>query len=121
MSHLTSFLPQEIELGAVRRVEYSTEVVRTDGGGEVRNARWSEPLISFEISFPPSERDQSIYQAVIDLYRAALGGLHSFNFTDWTDETGSTVIRVRFDSALSITGIASHLDHIDTLTLVEVR
>lgn len=121
MAHIDTTLPEEVELGAIRRLKWETEVVTTDGGYEVRNSRWSSPLKTFEVSFPPATRDNGIYQAVIALYEAAEGGLHTFNFTDWTDETGGTVVRVRFDSPLEITGIATHLDHIETVTLVEVR
>lgn len=121
MAHLTNTLPRQLELGAVVRTEWGTEVVTTDGGYEVRNNRWASPLRVIEASFPPSVRTNEIYTAVIALYDLAEGGLHSFNFVDWRDETGSTIIPVRFDSALEVTGIATHLDHIETLTLREVR
>jgi hypothetical protein len=49
------------------------------------------------------------------------GALHTFLMTDWQDETGGTVVRVRFDSPLEITTPAGHLDHIETLTLKEVK
>jgi uncharacterized protein (TIGR02217 family) len=120
MTHLSDFLPREIEIGAIRRLEYQTEVVDTDGGFEVRNNRWSGPKRIYEVSFPTAERDDPVYLAVIALYEAAGGGLHSFNFHDWTDESGSTVVPVRFDSALEITGVAGHIDHIETVTLKEV-
>lgn len=121
MAHLNISLPQQIELGATRRLRWETEVVTTDGGYEVRNSRWSAPLKTYEVSFPPSTRDDPVYLAVLALYEAAEGGLHSFDFTDWTDETGGTVVPVRFDSPLEVTGIAMHLDHIETVTLIEVR
>lgn len=121
MSHLNTFLPDELELGPVQRSEWGIEVVTTDGGHEVRNARWSAPLRTFEVSIPPSLRSGTVYLAVRALFDASLGGLHTFNFRDWTDETGSTIIRVRFASAMEIEGIAGHLDHISTFTLQEVR
>lgn len=121
MAHLANYLPREIELGAIHRTTWETEVVTTDGGYEVRNARWSSPLRTFEVSFPPSLRDGTVYAEVKSLYEMTLGGLHSFNFRDWTDETGETVIAVRFDSPLEIEGIAQHLDHIASVTLKEVR
>jgi uncharacterized protein (TIGR02217 family) len=120
MTHLTNRLPREIELGAVRREDYGTEVVETDGGFEHRNNRWANPKRTYEVSFPTSLRNGSVYQAVVALYEMAQGSLHSFNFVDWTDETGGTVVSVRFDSPLEITGVATHLDHIETLTLREV-
>jgi hypothetical protein len=118
MAHINTTLPREIELGAVRRRKYQTEIVTTDGGHEVRNARWSAPLRTYEISFPPSRRDDPNYIAVCALFDECLGGLHTFSMTDWTD--GSTV-KVRFDSDLSLTGIDPRYDHIDSLTVVEVR
>jgi uncharacterized protein (TIGR02217 family) len=121
MAHLNISLPSEIELGPIERTNWNIEVVVTDGGHEVRNARWANPLRTFDISFPPSTRDGAVYQAVKDLFEASQGGLHSFNFTLWTDETGGTVIPVRFDGDLTIEGLATHLDRIATFALVEVR
>jgi len=118
--HLSDFLPREIEIGAVRRLENQTEVVETDGGYEVRNNRWTRAKRVYEVSFPTSLRDGQVYQDVIALYDLAGGGLHSFNFHDWTDESGGTVVPVRFDSPLEITGLATHIDHIETITLKEV-
>jgi uncharacterized protein (TIGR02217 family) len=118
--HLSDYLPREIEIGAIRRLENKTEVVETDGGFEVRNNRWTRAKLVFELSFPTSTRDGTVYQDVIALFNLAEGGLHSFNFHDWTDESGGTVISVRFDSPLEIAGVATHIDHIETLTLREV-
>lgn len=119
--HLSDYLPEELELGPVERTEWNIEIVTTDGGYEARNSRWANPLRTFEVSFPPSTRDGTVYQAVKDLFDDSMGGLHSFNYRMWTDETGMTVIPVRFDSPMEIEGIAGHLDHIATFTLKEVR
>ena len=119
MGHLTTNLPTKVEQGAVRRVDWGTEIVTTDGGFEVRNARWDAPLRSWEVSFPTARRTDVTYLAVIALYEAAQGSLHSFNFTSWADD--GEVVPVRFDSPLSLTGIDINLDHIETLTLKEVR
>ena len=121
MSHFTDRLPRNVEQGAVRSLKYSNDVVTTDGGFEVRNARWSTPLRTYEISFPTSTRTDATYLAVIALYQKTLGGTHSFDFQDWTDETGRTLVPVRFDTPLQITGIDIHHDHIEHITLVEVR
>lgn len=121
MAHLNTRLPEEVEIGAVRILEWGTEIVVTDGGHEVRNSRWSSPLRTYEVSFPHARRDDAVYEAVVALYEMAEGALHSFDFVDWTDETGSTIVPVRFDSPLEIATPAGHLDHIETLTLREVR
>lgn len=118
MTHLASTLPSSVEIGAVRRLNWNTQVVTTDSGTEVRNNRWSAPLRTYDVSFPVSRRDDATYLAVIALYEEAEGSLHSFDFTDWADEE---VVAVRFDSPLTTSGIASHLEHIVEVTLVEVR
>jgi len=118
MAHLEQTLPPRVELGAIRDYDYSTEIVTTDGGHEVRNARWENPLRSYEISFPTSKRDGSDYLAVKALYDLAKGRLHTFSFKDWTD---GTIVTVRFDSKLSIAGVDINHDHIESLKLVEVR
>lgn len=121
MTHFTDRLPQQVEVGAIRHLTYSNEVVKTDGGAEVRNARWSAPLRSYEISFPTAVRTDPTYLAVIALYDMTLGGTHTFDYAEWTDNTQSTIIKVRFDSPLSIQGVDIKHDHIETLTIVEVR
>jgi uncharacterized protein (TIGR02217 family) len=119
MAHLASFLPSQVEIGAVRDVDWSTDIVKTDGGYEVRNARWATPLRRFEVSFPTAKRDDPVYTAVVALFEQAQGSLHSFNFKDWS--AGGEVIKVRFDSPLKLTGVTKDLDHIETLNLIEVR
>lgn len=121
MAHLAASLPRRVELGAVLRDDWGTEVVTTDGGHEVRNSRWSTSLRAYDVSLPPMRRDDPDYEALRELFTEAKGKLHSFNFHDWTDETHATIVAVRFDTPLQITGIAQHLDHIDTFTLAEVR
>lgn len=117
--HLDIFLPSQVEQGALRTEDCGTDKVPVDGGGSVRNNRWDGPLRTFEISFPTAKRDDPIYLEVRDVWRQSGGNLHTFNFRDWTDQTGATVLRVRFDTPLKITGIDRRHDHIDTMTLVE--
>jgi uncharacterized protein (TIGR02217 family) len=118
MTHLSSTLPSSVEIGAQRRLDWNTQVVATDSGTEVRNNRWAQPLRTYDVSFPVSRRDDANYLAVVALYAEAEGSLHSFDFTDWAD---GVEVPVRFDSPLSTVGIASHLEHIVEVTLVEVR
>lgn len=85
MAHINTRLSDHVEIGAVRIEEQEVEISRTDGGNEVRNTRWSQPLLRFEIAFPTSQRDDSVYLEVRNAYRAAMGMLHSFKFRDWSD------------------------------------
>jgi uncharacterized protein (TIGR02217 family) len=196
--HIDARLPDEIELGAERRERFNVEVATSDSGYEDRNSLWEQPLVEYEISFPPSTRDATPYTQVIAAFRATGGGRDSFDLEDWSDHeatnepfgtgdgledtfsliktytfgsaslerrvyrpgddlvikangvtvsssdytvsdigvvefdtppaneaaltwSGTFYIPVRFDMELSLTGLASHLDHIDTFSLVEVR
>lgn len=85
MAFLDEHLPREVEIGATRRDVEDIEIVTTDGGWEVRNARSSQSLREFDISFPTSKRDGSVYMAVVAMFKAARGNLHSFRFRDWAD------------------------------------
>jgi uncharacterized protein (TIGR02217 family) len=85
MTHITTRLSTHVEINAVRIEEQDVEIVRSDGGAEVRNTRWSQPLLRFEISFPASERDNAVYLEIRNAYRATRGMLHSFKFRDWSD------------------------------------
>lgn len=118
--HLNQYLPQSVEIGAVKRLVWLPEIITTDGGNEVRNQRRSRPTTYFDVSMPTCTRDSADYQAVLQLFEDTLGGTGTFWMTDYTDETGNTVVKVRFDGELQITSPAGHLDHIDTFTLVEV-
>lgn len=123
MTHLASTLPDRIEIGALRREEWSTDIVATDGGTERRESRWEAPLRSYDVSLPITARDDADYLAVKDLFADAKGSLNSFNFKDWSDDE---VIAVRFDGPLNLTGVTpdfptqSGYDQL-SFTLVEVK
>ncbi|WP_257556407.1 DUF2460 domain-containing protein [Sphingobium sp. CFD-2] len=85
MAFIDQHLPREVEIGARRRDDEDIEIVTTDGGWEVRNARSSQSLREYEISFPMSQRDNAVYQAVVAMFKVARGKLHSFRFRDWAD------------------------------------
>jgi hypothetical protein len=119
--HLDQTMPQRFELGAVRHIDWDTEIVRTDGGHEVRNNRWLLPVRTWEFSLPHMRRDDADYIALMALWIAAEGSLHSFWLNDPEDDTDASVYPVRFDTPLQLSFPASHLVHIDTFTLVEVK
>lgn len=83
MTFIDQRLPQELELGAIRREREMLDIVRTDGGYEVRNARHSQATYEYEISLPPGEFDDSVTTALEDMFKASRGGLYAFRFRDW--------------------------------------
>ena len=52
MAFIDQRLPTQVEVNAVKRDDEDIEIVTTDGGHEVRNARSSQSLREFDISFP---------------------------------------------------------------------
>lgn len=85
MTHITTRLSKAVELGATRRDVDEVEVVRTDGGRESRNSRWSQSLLEFDVGYPISRRDHARLTEVLHCFKATRGGLHSFDFRDWLD------------------------------------
>lgn len=85
MPFLSQRLPTQVEIGAVARVVEDIEIVTTDGSWEVRNARHSQPLRRFDISFPTDDYDGSIITAVKNQFAVARGPLYPFRFQDWSD------------------------------------
>lgn len=200
MTFINVRLPTQVEINAVRREREPVDIVKTDGGFEVRNVRHAQGLFEYDISFPAGGYDGTIIAAVKDMFKASRGGLYAFRFRDWdpennllTDEVigtgtgaqtafqitktwtvgGQSQVRnitrpvssftvkkddvtavsgysidyatgiltfsvapsngvvvsvsgvydipVRFDLTFQATGMASFMEHIDTLTLIEVK
>lgn len=78
-------LPDDIECGARARPRFSTEIVTTDGGWEVRNSRWAYPLHEFEFNLSPNPRDAEDFLHFRDLFYAAGGSDEAFLFKHWAD------------------------------------
>lgn len=116
--HFEVTLPSAIENGARRSTHWETEIVKTDGGNEVRNSRWSIPLRLWEISFNNADLTNADHEAVEDLYNATEGGTHTFNFND---ERSGELVKVRFDSELTFTNTVGPFHRIETFTIQEVR
>lgn len=121
--HISTRLPTNVELGAIRRDTMNLEIVRADGGFEDRNRLWSQFLREYEISYPIARRDGSPTDALAKVYDAFLasgGGTDSFDFKDWrdnavTDEpfgTGDGVTTVFPLSKSYVFGTAVHLRRI---------
>lgn len=90
-------LSRDIEVGAVARPRYATDVITTEGGWEFRNERWSYPLFDFEFNIAPGNMgsdfgDTDPEQALtefIDLWHAAGGRAETFLFRHWSDFTAT--------------------------------
>jgi hypothetical protein len=117
--HVDQFLPESVEVGAVR-VEHqdNLEVTHKDSGRTVRNSRVETEPGRWEISFPTCDTggDTATYDAVRQLWRDTERGLHTFNFRCFVDDE---VYRVRFASPMPIAAPAGHLRHIETMTIEE--
>jgi uncharacterized protein (TIGR02217 family) len=85
MTFINQRLPTQVEIGAIRRDPEDIEIVRTDGGWEHRNARQSQSLLEFEIAYPMSTREGSVYTQVRNFYKVARGALNPFRFRDISD------------------------------------
>lgn len=90
MTFINTRLPTDVETNARRIEDELIDVVRTDGGYEVRNARHSQALYSYEIDFGPRDYDEETQADVYEMWRASRGGLYAFRFRDW-DTKNSTL------------------------------
>ena len=81
-------LDSDIEINAKARPRFSTEIVTTDGGWEVRNSRWAYPLHEFEFNLSPNLRDAEDFVNFRDLFYAAGGTHETFRFQHWADYQG---------------------------------
>jgi uncharacterized protein (TIGR02217 family) len=82
-------LPNEIEAGAKAKPRYSTDIIPTDGGWEVRNSRWSYPLMSFEFNIEPGTRDENEHDVLdqfLEMFHACGGSAGAFRFNYWRDK-----------------------------------
>lgn len=85
MAFIDQRLPTQVEINAVRRDAEDIEIVTTDGGFEVRNARRAQSLREFDIAFPTGDGASTVIAAVVALYKVARGPLNAFRFRDFLD------------------------------------
>jgi uncharacterized protein (TIGR02217 family) len=79
-------ITDHIGAGAIIRPKFSTEIVKTDGGFEVRNSRWSYPLHEMEFDLSPGVAgDDDDLEELRELFYAAGGAAESFKFRDRFD------------------------------------
>jgi hypothetical protein len=119
MAHLNFTFPTRMGNGAKRIARWDVEIVSTDGGGEVRNSRWSEPLWTFEVPIPIfASDDHEDFQFIQQLWEDANGATHTFNF--WDDLKQVTRV-VRFEEDLQISDVVGPYRQFETIRLQEVR
>ena len=92
MTFIDQRLPTSVEVNAVRRDDDDVEIVTTDGGWETRNARQSSSLREWDLSFPAGAYSSSVIQAVIAMYKAARGRLHTFRFKDPVESSAALAV-----------------------------
>jgi len=85
MDFLNQRLPLQVELGAQLHDDDDIEIVTSDGGFETRNARASQSLRQFDISFPAARAGDAVQEAVKALYKVARKSLRTWRFRDFTD------------------------------------
>jgi hypothetical protein len=117
--HLDMLFPTNIGNGARRTGHWEVEIVKTDGGNEVCNSRWSEPLWTFDVPLPVYTSDSAAdFVAVRDLWMAAQGAANTFNF--W-DDLEQSYRKVRFSEDLQIEDVVGPYRQLDSIVLQEVR
>lgn len=117
MADVTERLPSRVEASAVKRVFYSTEVVRLDGGGVVTNQRWNASLAEWDISIPLLNRGSADYAAVVALFDAVKGSALTFDFHD-VETCADVEVRIK-DDTLVFQGVGNRATA--SLTLEEAR
>ena len=117
--HLDLTFPTRIGNGAKRTGRWDVEIVPTDGGREVRNNRWSEPLWTFQVPMPTVASDtEEDFIFIQDLWEAAEGASHTFNF--W-DDLKQIYRKVRFEEDMQISDIVGPYRKFEDIILQVVR
>jgi uncharacterized protein (TIGR02217 family) len=84
-------LSRDIEVRAVARPRYATDVIQLESGSEFRVPRWRYPKFAFEFNLQPGDPDDTrsyenqTLQEFIDLWHAAGGMGETFKFRHWSD------------------------------------
>jgi uncharacterized protein (TIGR02217 family) len=91
-------LSEELEAGARMIPMFSTDIVTTDGGWEVRNSLWEYPRYRFEFNLMPDETDPEDIKEILDMFNAAGGSAEEFLFTPWADYQGIGEVAVALTS-----------------------
>lgn len=85
--HETPRFPERISYGAVGGPAFSTEVVVSASGRETRNAKWTYPLHSWDVS--QGVNGQADFEVLRAFFMSKLARLHGWRFKDWADYTAT--------------------------------
>lgn len=108
MADVANRLPARIEAKAVKREFYATEIVRTDGGTQHTNQRWSAALAEWDINIPMVERGDADHVAVKQLFEATAGSALTFDFHDF-EQCADVEVRLK-DDMLTIDRVGNKLN-----------
>lgn len=82
--------PFDISYSSIGATRFTTDVTMVDSGDDQRNARWTQPLMEYDVAYGVRTMEQ--LQGLIAFFRAAKGRLYSFLFVDHTDCTSSQAV-----------------------------
>lgn len=95
-------LTSDIEAQAKCKPRFSTQIVTTDGGHEVRNSLWRYPRHVFEFNLAPDDPTSDYFTEFRDLYYAAGGAAEAFLFKHWSDFIGENEALASVDGSALI-------------------
>lgn len=95
-------LSEDIEVGAKVRPKFSTDIITTDGGWEVRNSRWAYPKHQFEFNAAPGEQGEQDLDEFVDLFYAAGGCDETFKIKHWADFEGVNQLTEAVDGSTTV-------------------
>lgn len=85
-------LPPNISYGARGGAQYSTTVLKTASGHEMRNIDWSQPLGEWDLThgmrLRSSAQAHRDLRVLIRFFHAVRGRAYGFRFKDWADYEG---------------------------------
>lgn len=79
--------PFDISYSSIGATRFTTDVTMVDSGDDQRNARWTQPLMEFDVAYGVRTMEQ--LQGLIAFFRAVKGRLYSFLYLDHTDYKSS--------------------------------
>lgn len=86
MNFIDILFPSDIGYKSVGGPSFSTNVLQTTSGHEIRSGNWPDPLYKFDISYGINSKKH--IEDLLDFFLLTKGRAHSFRFRDWIDFAG---------------------------------